>query len=315
VYVSKDDYTIYTLTSKNEYNDVSESDFYDHKNLYIKFNNSELIGSSVQVNINRVTFKQTVTSSNTILVNRDINNDKRNILLYRNGRLVPQRLRKYDFSDKSTGPHRFKGVMAEDPNDEYTLIYNSNKYFMVYCAKTIDSKGVVDLTGKINKPIDFKWYDIYLNGLRLYKHNVEILGPYILRIKDVPTLTNLEIYQKNLDDLTWNNNYDTNDISSNIYNVIKDDIINSYPTIEDTIPDMFDDAIMDTIDFLNEYLYTLELINPDEQQITQVMIDEYPTVFDDNNVLFINPDELLPIEDNIFINPDTGSITPPKKTL
>lgn len=310
VYTSTDKYDLF-INRDGAYELVADNDFYNYRPIYIKFTDPSDIGKTINVNVNRITFKQVVKGDNTVIINRAINNDRRNILLYRNGRLVPQQFRKYVFSDKVNGPHLVKGIMVKDPSDEYTLIYNSNKYTMVYYQHDIDERGIIDLTGKINKPIDFNWYDIYVNGLRLHRSNVDILGPYIMVLVNVPTLTNLEIYQKNLDSII-DEEYITEDISSRIFNEISDDIKTRYPVIEDTIPDMMKDIINDALDFLEEYLYTdIQIINPDINQITDEMTIKYPTVFINDNNLFINPDMKIGLEESIVFNPDKNTLRVP----
>lgn len=309
LYLSKNDYKLYVYLDGG-YREVTSNDFYNYKKIYIKFINPMDSGKVVDINVTRVSFKQVVTGTNEIVINREINNDKRNILLYRNGRLVPFKLRKYMFNDISTGPHVIKASMIQNPTDEYTLVYNSNKYFMVYYQRKINDRGIVDLTGKINKPLDLKWYDIYLNGLKLNASNIEIIAPYIFIVKGIPTLTNLEIYQKNLDSLSWNNNYPTDDISSKIFDEIIGDIESQYPEIEDTIPDLFKDIVVEIEEFFNEYLWSyIRLINPDTLQITQSMVDKYPTLcIESGNNLFLNPDSLYITEKNILMNPDTNTV-------
>ena len=307
IYLSKNDYSIYRLVN-GLYEEITINDFYNYKNIYIKFNNPLDINKDVNVVVNRISFKEVVTGTNTITINREINNDTRNILLYRNGRLVPQKLRKYEFSDNINGPHTIRCSMKQDPNDEYTLIYNTNKYHMVYYQKSINNKGIVNLTGKISKPLDLKWYDIYINGLRLHKSNIEIIGPYIFLLKNVPTLTNLEIYQKNLDSLNWDSDYSTDDISSKIFDEIVEDIDKGLPEITDDIPDMFDDVIVELIEFFDEYLRVIKLINPDLNQINQSMINKYNTVFIDSNDLFLNPNNAYITESNVFLNPNVDTV-------
>lgn len=309
IYLARTDYKLFTILD-GQYQIIEKNNFYKYQDLYIKFINEIDIGKTVKVVINRVSFKQVVRGSNKVYINRAINNDKRNILLYRNGRLVPQFLRKYSFSDKISGPHIIKGVMIENPDDEYTLIYNTNKYILVYSEDIINTKGVVDLTDKIDKPIDFKWYDIYLNGLRLHKNNVEILGPYIFLIHDIPTLTNLEIYQKNLDSDYEFDTYVNEDISSKIYEEIKDtDIFPKLDDIEDIIPDIKNDIIIDIIDFFNEYLWTkIFLINPDLKQVPNSYRDKYPTIYDKNDNVFFNPDIFVAITKPVYMDPDKNEI-------
>jgi len=309
IYMTKNDYTLYRKID-DIYEEITDNDFFSYKEVYVKFNNPIDANKVVNAYVTRITFKQVIKGKNEFNINIPINNDSRNILIYKNGRLVPNVARKYTFSDKIKGPHRIKALLNFNPEDEFTFIYNTNKYFMVYYQETINKKGIVDLTGKISKPLDFKWYDIYLNGIKLDETNTEIISPFIMIITGIPTLTNLEVYQKNLDSYTWDNTYDTDDISSRIFDEIVDEIEDQYDDIDDIIPDITLDIVVDIIGFLEEYLFSLKLINPDLQQITTEMKSKYFRLFDSKNNLYVNPDfDTTKFEMDVFLNPDKGTFT------
>ena len=124
----------------------------------------------------------------------------------------------------------------------------------------------VDMTGVLTKPIDFRWYDIYLNGLKLTERDVMILSPYTLLV------------------------------------LVEDD----YPDIDCLI-------YVDLVDFILEWVVPndelgrdgLDLINPDWEQITPAMVEDYPELMDDNTNLFLNPDMAENIRANIILDPDS----------
>lgn len=308
VYMSRNDYKLYIFRD-NKYEEITNNNFYNYKQVYVRFASDIDIGKSVFVHVKRINFKQVQYGNSEFFINRIINNDGRNILTFKNGQLVPKSAVSYKFNDKVAGPHRVKALLKYDPEDEYTLVYNTNKYFLVHYQEEINSNGLVDLTGKISKPLNFKWYDIYLNGLKMDESTVEFIAPYIMIIKNVNTIRNLELYEKNLDNTTWADGYPTSDISKEIFDEIINDIESDLDEIPDDMEDILDDRIVDMIGFLEEYIFNLKLINPDLKQITNIMLRHYPELFDEKKSIFMNPDKIqFPIEGSIYFQPDKGTL-------
>lgn len=307
IYMNGNDYDLFIYRDGN-YEKITNNDFYNYKSVFIRFINPVDIGASVHVCVKRINFKIVQRGNNTFHINQIINNDNRNILVFKNGQLVPKSAMKYIFADTPSGLHRVKALLSYDPEDEFTLVYNTNKYFLTHYQEEIDSKGIVDLTGKINKPLNFKWNDIYLNGLKLDESNIEFIAPYIMIIKNVDTLKNLEVYEKNLDNTLQVDDYQTSDINKEIFDEIFNDIESELDEIPDDMEDILEDLIIDLIGFLEEYLFDLRLINPDLNQITPRMIINYSEILDEDGNFYISPDGLYAIESDVLLQPDSGTI-------
>ena len=58
-------------------------------------------------------------------------------------------------------------------------IYNSQIDSSIELEEAILASGhFVDLTNMLTKPLDFRWYDIYMNGLKLTERDVVFISPY-----------------------------------------------------------------------------------------------------------------------------------------
>ena len=249
----------------------------------------------------------TSTGNGEFLVNQIINNDTRNILLFKNGRLLPPKAMKVIFNEDARGPHKVRCLSTSEETDRFVMMYTLNKHIFAYSQEKIPESGYVNLTGKLNKPIDLRWYDIFLNGIKLNESNIEILTSDRMIIKNVNTRLNLTIYQRNLD--TSVRRLTLNDVEDELIDEIPEfieDIIENLPEIPDELPDITDDVIVDIIDFFDKYLNFIGLINPDKKQITNKMLETSIEVFDEFNNLYMNPDGYgdLKIADSVFINPD-----------
>lgn len=309
-YIDEETYTLY-YNIDGEYIELDGSEFFEYDRVFIRFNNIDYFDKTIYINITNSPFTIFGGSTNELILNRKVKNDSTNFMLFKNGLQIPHVAVNVDFSENVSGPHRFKVMLMSDGDtDRYELHYIPTKYYQVYFQNTIPSNGFVDMTGKITKPIDFKWHEIYLNGRRLSTVEVEILGPYVIKLKDVKSINNFVVYQKNLDPyIPFIDDGLYRDHTSNlIYNTELNAILRD-GVIEDIEDDILADLIIDIIGFFDEYLSEIGLINPDRQQITDEMLLNYPLIFDEFNNLFMNPGCTKGLEYNVLFEPDKNTLT------
>lgn len=84
--------------------------------------------------------------------------------------------------------------------DQFTVDHTPSVYRVVYFAKELNEHGYIDLDGLIPLPLSLKYYDVYLNGLRLNPNHIEIISPTKCYIKNVESRQNLIIFERNHDD-------------------------------------------------------------------------------------------------------------------
>lgn len=304
-----DKYEIYIrMENKNgeiEYILSDDTSFFKYEDIYIKIIDESLKDKELYILANRINFTKFNIGNNVFTINDIINNNTDNILVFKNGRLVPEKYLSIQFNENINGPHTVRTLVNVDDTDEFILMYSQNKYRQVYYSEEIHPKGYINLEGLIDKPIDLKWHDIYLNGLKLTEKNIDLLTPYSFLINNVDSRYNLMIFEKNLDSDIFDPSTTYDSINDNILDIINNQILNDRDDIDpdNNSDNIMNDSIIDLIGFIDRYLLNIGLINPDIQQITQEMIDGYPNVFDENNNLFINPDLNLKIDRNVFINP------------
>ena len=305
-YVNAEKYSFFYKVDGTYY-PVDNAVFYQYDTLYIKLNDLSFLNKTITINITNSSFIVNNGSLNNIVLNRKIKDDKTNLLMFKNGRLLPQLAVRSNFADTTSGPHEFKALITENHDtDEYTLVYTPTKYYQVYYQTAITRDGFVDLSGKISKPLDPKWYDIYLNGRLLQEpDDIEVVGPYMLKVLRSKSTKNFVVYQKNLDPYElFNDKNLINDYTTQlVYNTLLDTVLRD-GNIQDTEDDILDGLIIEFIEFFEEYIGTIGLLNPDIQQITDEMLIKYPMVFDMDQNLFINPYNNKGLEHNAFFNPD-----------
>jgi hypothetical protein len=233
-----------------------------------------------------------------IIFTADAKNDRRYFRVYRNGRLVPRHLggvkfsRNYHIGEMMVFPGTFR-----NKNDH--IIVEMMPYMMnqVCYLETIPDDKVIDLTGMIDKPFDFKWHDIYLNGRKLVKKEVEILSANRIKILKSDSLQWLEIVE-NSRDKEYFGYMPIKDIMDTIFENDKEfaDLVNK--TVKDLqdIEDPVVDPPVSIIDYILRMFYkdymvpNYGLINPDELQIDEETANYYCEIIDKNKPFILNGD-------------------------
>lgn len=334
-YLPKDTYSISInvtfVNSKKEivtgYREVDNSSFMHlGERVYIRIKKSEYIGKKIQIGVHRnldmevgKSYTEPPFTENCYLsmyMKNEGNYSKSNYRVFRNGRFcVPAQ---YEVIDRNPGVfggiHEVRSLVATKEGDQLVVDHVPASFRMVYYQAEIEESGYVDLDGAINLPVSLKWYDIYVNGIRLSPKNLWIISPTRFYIKGINSRKNLVIMDRDRNDDVFflQPHYIYDDYEDDRNNTIIDDILDltnlkdiiddSMPKPPDTDPDEMDDIIspdsIDGIIFFEEFMkYTF--IDCNLRQLADEYIKErFHMLFDENGV--------MPIDANI--HPDGAYI-------
>lgn len=296
-YVPKTDYEIYARVGADMINVVPEDLFLVcPKTIEVKVINPELVGKKLQLHIkkNYRYFKAYTQHGKDnlmiIKVNLDSINDPRHIRMYRNGKVVPRHIFTCRFPKyyKYAELQLFPGMIREDGDE---IIVESLPYKMnqVCCLEKLEKNKIVDLTGKLDKPFDLRWHDVYLNGKKLNRNDIEIISSNKIVIRNTKSLKWLEVVENSRDD-EYFGYMPLTDIIDGILDSEDDDGFRD--RIEETIKGMTDiedsivteivtiiDAILNM--FYWDYMVPFYgLINPDYKQIDAETHERYIEIMD-----------------------------------
>lgn len=206
--------------------------------------------------------------------------------------------------------------------DKFTVDRVPARFRVIYYQNEIDGtnkKGYVDLDGKVPLPISLKWYDIYLNGVKLHKKNIEIISPTRFYVQGVDSRKHLVIVVRNRDSevfripknetVTQSTNtrmvmedYNT-DYRSDCNNTIIDELMDEIGGLKDIIDDTKEEIDpdnetqeiatdvcrnIDALIFFYQYL-VFTFINANKKQITQEIKDTFPTLINDEGIFELDP--------------------------
>lgn len=191
------------------------------------------------------------------------------------------------------------------------------RFTVIYFQKVVDEvnkKGYVDLDGKIPLPISLKWYDIFVNGVKLHKKNIEIISPTKFYIQGVDSRKNLMILIKNRDPEVFKlASHDPNFDNKDYNNTIIDDLMETVGALKEIIDDTkeFIDPNDESKDFGSDttfnqdalqffyqyFVYTF--INANRKQLTQEIKDVFPDLINDKGIMEIDPNDGCIKGDNI----------------
>lgn len=167
------------------------------------------------------------------------------IRVFRNGRLLPRC--KYQFNSTFSKPTLM--ILEEcEPGEILMIDISPYRYTEIFYQEELDptttfidlTKGTatIDLKGRINKPFDIRYYDVYMNGRKLSINNVFSISPYQITLVNLKSFYNLEIYEKERD---WE--YFGLDYKENIYYYTIDELFASNFVSEEVRNQMVKDII------------------------------------------------------------------------
>lgn len=314
-YIDKSQYKISTIQNGTNI-DLNDDTFYQLKDFGIQLLDQSLTGHSLELIVKKRAFvqKKAIHSAednlNPFTFNLDSINDKRHYRIFKNGQLVPTSYYNIDF-DVHMSDVFFVGLdIVTNIGDELITDCTPNKYQEIHYTKDIPENGFIDLKGLIDEPIDLKWYDIYLNGLKLNKTNIDIISSTKFFIKNVNSTHNLYILKKNRDEEVFKLNYNAYDICDDLWSSlqeIRDAEFNIHPDIIDSLPDFLDVTIENLgSDLLRFYSNMMKYIsiNPDIQNVSDDWVKEFPSLFTTDKIFIVNPDQAPSAEFVMQINPD-----------
>lgn len=313
-YLNDDDYTVYVKLD-DKWIEVNYDCFYQIKDQYkIVLNNPDYLNKTMRIHIKKNYAREVhkIESEDQIFTlltfSFDINKDPRHIRLYKNGRVIPRAEYEVVFNSNKTGGMSYIQFPREfEVGDVFVIEAVPYKMKEVYYSRFNDVNKVIDLYGIIDKPLDVKWFDFYLNGRKLLKSNIEIISPCKMILRNVQSNKNLCIVQNDRDEDEWYGFYSPTDIIDKILKV--EDFIEN-PGNEDKEPDIITpgkDTEEDLLyDFWIKFLSLFGFINPDWSQIPENIIKWYNGLFiEPNKVFLIQPERGIETAEYLrVINPD-----------
>jgi len=238
------------------------------------------------------------------------NFDVKNVRVFKNGRFLPSSLYDIDFENKVNGMNFITPLIRKQIGDKFVVDCTPYKYKTVTEINSIDPTGFVNLRGIVDKPFDLKWYDVYLNGRRLNKNQIEIVSPTLIYIKNVTSLKHFILIEKDRDTEYFNIG-----AAKTINDTLWDDnsefkiALNNRPTISDSETDIVTE-LENSIELEKMKMFLViigreKLVNPDEFQITEEDQQRFPNMFNPaQDFFFIDPDENFAAVSRIKIFPE-----------
>ena len=129
-------------------------------------------------------------------LNPDMKNiDSEYIRLFRGGKLLSKNLYTFTEQDGKFGVHVLDRLSSLT---NVTVDVTPYKNRLIYYQKELKN-DLVNLKKYINKPIDIRYYDIYLNGRKLNKNNICQISPWEIKLIGIHSVYNLEVYERDRD--------------------------------------------------------------------------------------------------------------------
>lgn len=295
--ISEEDYELYTRVGEDML-EVMGKDLYlpCPEHVEIKVTNPKLFNKKLVMHIKKnYRFFEVDTyygkdNLYPILFTLDGRHDKRHLRVYRNGKVIPRHIWTCRFpNDYLRYETQLLPGMLRETGDVMTVESLPYKVNQVCYLEKLEAGKIIDLTGKLDKPFDLRWHDVYLNGRKLNKNDIEIISSNKIVIRKTKSLKWLEIVENSRDD-EYFGYMPLKDLIDDILDSKDDDGFRE--RIEETITgmeDLEDDIvtiIITIIDVVMNMFYFdymvpfYGLLNPDENQMSQATVDYYPEIMD-----------------------------------
>lgn len=239
------------------------------------------------------------------------NYKKSNFRVFKNGRFcMPV---EYQFIDRDPGQFggrlEIRTLVGTKRGDQLVIDHVPANFRVIYYQEEIEPDGYVDLDGKIHLPVSLRWYDIYLNGIRLSPKNIKIISPTRFFIQGVSSLRNLVIVDRDRDDDVFFlqphivTDFDDDDRNNTLIDDlfdqtdIRDKIGGDLPPIDPDDPDNTGPIIspdsIDIIVFFEEYMKYTHIDGNLAQLEYDDVLEKFPMIFDEEGICHIDGNEHL----------------------
>lgn len=309
-YIDRSDYSIYIQDKDDKWVIINydQSSYETIKKIKVKLINSELLNKTLIFHMTSTPMIQSVIVNTDLAVpfatfmNCRCNNHNigEHVSVYKNGRLIP------DEFIKITKVNNYFGDTISVLTDISGRKGDRFDFYLTPVAKKLinrtlsTERGLMNFRGIVNKTINQKWYEIYVNGYKLNMSNCEILSATRIHYSNIPSNKYIEIYERNLNK---DNEYELATTGpKSIEDKIWDYVSNNYPgAIEKEFPlieeDVNDDFIKPLEPITSQFIlfyktFALDFINPNKQQITADMQSAIPLLLNSDGNLFINPNKI-----------------------
>lgn len=217
-----------------------------------------------------------------------------------------------DYDTETSGLYNgtLKVVVNTDlSNSDFMVDIMPSAMKMEYNKRGIfcDEIGFVDTGDSLSLPIDLKWYDIYVNGRKLNKSNIEIISPNKFFIKEIDSRKNIEIWLRGDAPLEFKFNQYDETIDDELFDdeKLREIIRDSKDLLEDSLADIYDEIVINFLAELDDFIDTFlrySFINPNEQQLDEDVKFKYPDLFDEFDIMWLDSNTYTDADYLTFIN-------------
>lgn len=287
-----------TILNGEYYREITNTAFKKYDTVYI-ICEDYLNGKSVTIRSDKTNiFRTTYGEAPDYIIDEYINDkDKRNLQLYRDGRLMSHRAITFLPDTNPEGPHTIQANISVDGEMPVTFIHSSEKYTLECEYHTAEVKRLRlftkymdsfdELTDRTNGI-----YDDIMNSSQEVIDAIESQG----KLVDLTGMLSRPL------------SFEWFDIYMNGLKLTPEDAIIIAPyklviLIDDDYPDIDSFIVIDIMTFIREQLQIF--INPDLQQVTEEMKTDYSELVDYNDNIPLDADNTYNIRCNVMLTPTT----------
>ena len=231
--------------------DISNKEWCVLSTFTITLINEEFAGRTVYVKLSKTpyftSFVTTKTGVTGAYVSPHIKRSPEYFRVFVNGRLVPKTAWSLTEYEKDNWKPRIRLNYQVPAGSVVSFDATPYRYQRVFSLKDIPENNVIDMSTYIDKPVDLHYYDIYLNGRKLSEANVIYISPTKVKLINIHSSHNFEVWQKERGDEYYGFDYDDDSWKTIVDRLLDSDKLTDEDK-EIIIDHITDQTILDGID-------------------------------------------------------------------
>ena len=190
----------------------------------------------------------------------------------------------------------FEILVDATKGDPFKVEYMGYEEKQVYYQEDIPLTGIVDFTGKLDKPFSLTYHSVFLNGFKLNEKNIVQISPFVIAVQNVATVHDFRVYERLHDSEFFG--FDQDEPSSYIADTLyKEDPVFFEKILEELTDIVIDPSIEDIDDDVDMLLALIkEVLQANnvnmDTEYTPEEFDRYEELFDDWRLL-LNADDRI----------------------
>lgn len=173
------------------------------KKIKVMCKDLSLLNKELTFMVNKIPYMETKTMKSSTLTQYTLfdgeitwREDVSYIRIFLDGRLIDL---DYNLMKNKDGISYLLVNCSLPDNSQLTVDVTPYSYELEYELEKIPDDFILEFNGALSKPFSFKYYDMYINGVKLNDRNIQYISADKIKLFNIKSMKNLKIYRRDRD--------------------------------------------------------------------------------------------------------------------